>query len=416
MPKLLHRTPKLCRKVDGRAFVTIDGRQIMLGKFGELDAQERYDRVVAEWLANGRRMPIAAPKAAPVTISIIVNEYRRHANATLTKPAASVVWLAIKRVWELYGSTPASDFGPLKLKAVRNGWIEKRLCRSTIHGYVQRIRRMFKWAASNELLPASVWQTLATVEGIARGETKAKEPRKVRPIEDAKVDAVQPHVSRQVWALIQLQRLTGARGGELFPIRAMDIDRSQHEVDRVWLYRPAKHKTEHHGIDRVILFGPQAQSVLAPFLNDRAADEPLFSPREAVRELRRRKAKGSRRPGQLPNTKTTERTVGKTYDRNSYCRAIQRATERAFPLPEHMRNVKGDTPSQQKQKRADAITWRKSHQWHPHQLRHNHATMIRRQAGIEIAQIALGHQKPDTTLIYAERDLGRLVEVVAEFC
>ena len=34
------------------------------------------------------------------------------------------------------------------------------------------------------------------------------------------IDAIKPFVSRQVWALVQLQLLTGARAGELVGMRA----------------------------------------------------------------------------------------------------------------------------------------------------------------------------------------------------
>ena len=42
--------------------------------------------------------------------------------------------------------------------------------------------------------------------------------------------------------------------------------------------------------------------------------------------------------------------------------------------------------------------------WHPNQLRHSAATAIRKQFGLEGAQIILGHSKADVTQIYAERD------------
>jgi integrase len=51
--------------------------------------------------------------------------------------------------------------------------------------------------------------------------------------------------------------------------------------------------------------------------------------------------------------------------------------------------------------------------WHPHQLRHTRATEVRREFDTEAAQILLGHSKPDTTVIYAERDMTRAREVVA---
>ena len=63
---------------------------------------------------------------------------------------------------------------------------------------------------------------------------------------------------------------------------------------------------------------------------------------------------------------------------------------------------------------AQLRAWEKKHHWHPHQLRHNYATHIRRQYGLEIAQILLGHSKADVTQIYAERDTNRALEVAAK--
>jgi integrase len=44
-------------------------------------------------------------------------------------------------------------------------------------------------------------------------------------------------VSRQVWALIQLQLLTGARAGELVGMRPIDLDTS----GRIWMFSPQEH-------------------------------------------------------------------------------------------------------------------------------------------------------------------------------
>ena len=56
-------------------------------------------------------------------------------------------------------------------------------------------------------------------------------------------------------------------------------------------------------------------------------------------------------------------------------------------------------------------TWKAPQHWHPHQLRHNYATDVRRQFGLEAAQILLGHSKADVTQIYAERDMTRAATV-----
>jgi site-specific recombinase XerD len=52
------------------------------------------------------------------------------------------------------------------------------------------------------------------------------------------------------------------------------------------------------------------------------------------------------------------------------------------------------------------------HSWHPHQLRHNAATYIRREFGVEFSKVILGHQSLDMTQIYAEADQEKAREVV----
>ena len=53
--------------------------------------------------------------------------------------------------------------------------------------------------------------------------TAAREPDPIQPVALDQVDAVRPFLSRQVNALISLQLHTGARGGELFRLRPIDI-------------------------------------------------------------------------------------------------------------------------------------------------------------------------------------------------
>ena len=50
--------------------------------------------------------------------------------------------------------------------------------------------------------------------------------------------------------------------------------------------------------------------------------------------------------------------------------------------------------------------------WHPNQLRHNAATRLRKEFGLEMAQIILGHSSPTTTLIYAEADDAKALDVM----
>ena len=67
------------------------------------------------------------------------------------------------------------------------------------------------------------------------------------------------------------------------PVRPSDArrrfghDRLRGRRRAVWVYRPAEHKTEHHGQDRVIYLGPKAQAVVRPRLTGKPT-APLFMP------------------------------------------------------------------------------------------------------------------------------------------
>ncbi len=66
------------------------------------------------------------------------------------------------------------------------------------------------------------------------------------------------------------------------------------------------------------------------------------------------------------------------------------------------------------EERCDACKAAALPHWHPHQLRHTHATEVRRRFGLEAAQVALGHSQANVTQVYAERDLALATKVAAE--
>jgi len=186
---------------------------------------------------------------------------------------------------------------------------------------------------------------------------------------------VEQYLPRQVWAMIQLQLLTGARPGEVTTMRGCDLKTD----GKTWEYRPQRHKTQHCGKSRVVFLGPKAQDVIREFLNT-DMQAYLFSPRDVVDELnarRRAQRKSPMTPSQSKRTRKAKpkRQPGKRYTKDSYRHAIQRACDKA------------DVP-----------------RWHPHQLRHNAATWIRRKTDVDTARTVLGHSTLDVTEIYAEKD------------
>ena len=66
----------------------------------------------------------------------------------------------------LYGHTSEADFGPRALAAVRQNTIGRGWCRTLINRRMERINRAFEWAASQELVPVTVYQALRTLTGL----------------------------------------------------------------------------------------------------------------------------------------------------------------------------------------------------------------------------------------------------------
>ncbi len=375
-------------KSTGRAVVTLDGKDFYLGLWNSKASEVEYDRLIAEWIANGRRLRTAETET---TVSEVLNAYRKFAEGYYRRDGKhtseySLIVDALKVVRELYGRKNADEFGPLALKVVRQRMIDSGRGRSSINKMVGRIRRCFRWATENELVRAEVYHGLMAVSGLKQGRSEARETAPIQPIADADVQAILPHLSQTVCDMVRLQRLTGSRPQDVYNLRPCDVDTSA----EVWLYRPEHHKTEHHGRERVIAIGPKGQEILRPYLL-RAKEDYCFSPAEA--EKQRREAAGLKRKtpqhqGNRPGSNKKRRpktTPGEQYDANSYRRAIHRACDKAG---------------------VD--------RWSPNRLRHSAGTEIRKQFGLEAAQVILGHAKADVTQIYAERDHQKAIEIMRE--
>ncbi len=312
MPALASKIPSYrLHRPSGLGIVCLDGKRIYLGKWNSKESREKYRRVVAEWLANGRRSHGNQPHESIAVVELI-DRYLQFAKTYYQRdgqPTKEVLCIkdALRPLFSLYGRTPAIEFGPLSLKAVRGSMIESGWARNTINDRVFRIKRMFRWATENELLPPSVLHGLQAVPGLKRGRSTARETEPVKPVSEHLIQAVQPHVSAEVWAMIQLQVLTAMRPGEVVLMRGCDLD----TTGKVWIYSLKRHKTEHHGYDRRIYLGPRAQTIVKPFLQSDLAAY-LFCPANAVKAFKqerhsRRKTPLScgNRPGSTHNPNPT---------------------------------------------------------------------------------------------------------------
>lgn len=429
MPRPKNAVPQP-RQHKGRAVLDVYENGIRqtrtLGAWGSPEAEAEYKRFLAEF-ASGKP---AVASGSDLTVNEVLLNYLhfaethyRHTDGTPT----SEVWcirMALKPLRELYGYTPASEFGPKALKTLRDHMIGLQWVRKQVNAAVERVRRFFKWAASEELVPASVFHALQTVTGLRAGRSAAKESDPVKPVDDATVDATLPFVNRHVRGLIEFQRLTGCRPGEACLLRRADIN----TTGDVWLFRPQHHKNAHRGKSREIAIGPKTQELLAEYFTNDPADY-LFSPKRAMEELRAERSANRATPrfpshmrrNTAKRKAKPERAPDERYTTASYGRCVSRACDLAFPPPAPLAKRPEETQRAWEARlttsqKAELAAWRSKNRWHLNQQRHTFATKVRAMpgGGLEAAQVMLGHAHADVTQIYAERNTELAARVAAQ--
>jgi integrase len=307
-------------------------------------------------------------------VSELASLYLDHAVTYYVKPRTGrvtneygLIERALDPMLEVAGSMPIEAVNAATLSAARR-WLLKNTenCRNTVNGKVSRIVRMFTWGADPEqrLVPASVVAELKLLRPLAYGRSSARETDGLEPVSRGVVMSVlaslmdpprrggkrtakrlnrgQMLTRHQLATMIELQLETGMRSSELCGLAWERIDRSR----GVWVYRPAEHKSEHRGKDRLVLIRDVEQALIRRWMRTAGVEGgKLFA-----------------------------------LSRHSYRRAIERACERAG---------------------VGMFT--------PHQLRHTFATETRRASGIDAAQVMLGHSSVKTTERYAGVDLDAVI-------
>jgi integrase len=342
--------------------VRIHGRDHYLGRAGcwsdsrkkpPAQVVEEYHRLIAQFTAaRAENRPVLAP-GHHLTLNELALAYRAHCLKWYRKRGrvtsqVALIGRAVREVLVLFGSTLAADFAPRDLRTVRDR-LERggKHNRDVINGHVRRIRLMFRWGAEQELIPEEIWLRLKAVSSLVRGRSSAREPGKVMPVADKLVDALLPHLSPVIQAIVRVQRMTGMRPCEVCGMRLGDVQ----PVADVWRYtvRDEHNKMAHKGIARVVWWGPKTNKIVKPWLEAArrgGTDAPVFPLQNGT--------------GQMSVM--------------AYRGAIYSACKR-----------------------------RGLEQFAPNQLRHTRATEIRQYFGLEGSQVTLGHESIQTTEIYAEK-------------
>lgn len=230
----------LLHKQSGQARVRIDGHDHLLGPFGSDESRIRYGELIAK-LGGGIPIdPVADSKRGRVprnesdnpgpSVNELCLTFLRHAEGHYVKngkPTSEVDILksVMRPLKELYGMLPAKDFGPLALKAVRAKMVELGWCRGTINAGMSRIRRIFKHAIANELIDPTILLKLQAVAPLLAGRTEAHDNAPRTAVDAENIETVRNIVSPLVRDLIDVQRLSGARSGELLKLTTSMLNR-----------------------------------------------------------------------------------------------------------------------------------------------------------------------------------------------
>lgn len=315
------------------------------------------------------------PANAPATVSELIDRFLTHAETWYKTPPdrkgrrratghAQNFQSALRAAQTVIGHTPINQVTAHHLYAVRDWLLAQRkpngdpLTRDYINRVIKMTKQMFRWGAEPEQdwVQAVVLAELGRVKPLVYGRVEARESEEVEPVPEAHVKSTLQALAelgqskeRALFALrlsvmIEMQWQTGMRPGELCSMNREEISVQRvpatlFEPEReIMVYQPEQHKTRHHKMKRFIFFGPEG--------------------RRLVEDWRPR----CRRDGRFWK-----------YTTGSYRNAIIRVNEQ-FSLP----------------------------YWVPGQIRHSFATRMRSQAGLDVAQLLLGHKHASTTEIYAK--------------
>jgi integrase len=360
-PEYLHH------RASGRAYCTVRGKTVYLGRWHSPESWAAYEEQLAAW--RQAQAPGPAPHASPASsVLAVAAAFLAHAKRAYLfpdgRPTSTVAGyrIAVADLTAQCGGLPAAAFGSAQLRALRALWVGRGHAATTVQKRVGQVRHLFRWAHGEGLVPATV---LASLDVLPPGPGEGgSESDDVPPVAWGHVEPVLPLLRPPLAAVVRLQWWCGCRPGEACAVRGRELNREgTARVGKrtlslgagIWCWQPQWHKNRRKKKDLVYALGPNAQAVLVPFLTD-DPDAYLFTTR-----------------------------TGRRYSVDVYRHRIHAACERLGIPP-----------------------------WNPGQIRHSYLGRVDAAHGLRDASLSVGHASPDTTLLYLEHDLQRAAEIARE--
>lgn len=245
------------------------GRYHYLGATGSDESKAKYAALVAEL---SETKTVAPPiSLAALTVADVVLLFMKHAETHYSTRGRELCMfrLSVRPLLSLFGTLAVADFGPRRLKQLQvsmadGSWTDDQSgwCRNVCNRRLVRIKTLWQWAESEELVPAGTTAALRTVKGLPKNARGVRHTtrRQATPWDD--LQRVLPFCPSPVRIMLELQWWTGCRSQDVRLMRADRIDTDS----PVWLYTPEIDKGDwREGAEespRTIPLGPECQRLL----------------------------------------------------------------------------------------------------------------------------------------------------------
>lgn len=168
------------------AYVTINGKQVYLGKWGSNEAQAAYERLILEWLKTNGQPPIDFTRDGALLVELVTafaEEYKARPQKNLSDYYAFVD--IGQRLGKLFPDKFANDFRIRDLEMFRDSLQEagferkgehQEYTRTYLNKAVNRVKTIFSWGVTKEMVSAEACSRLKFLPPLRRGRTTAPEP------------------------------------------------------------------------------------------------------------------------------------------------------------------------------------------------------------------------------------------------
>lgn len=267
-------------KQSGQARCSVGGKDYYLGPWNSPESRREYAALIDRLSRPAIAEPV--PEAAKTIGTASVNElcllfmadqFKRYTDAAGKQSTECACYLGVIRILkELYGEEPVKDFGPNRLRRSRDKMIAEGWTRKYINKQVSRLRRIFRWGVSVEVVPVKIVTALETLEGLREGDSAAPDLPPRQDVPQEHIDLIKTTLRKRTRDIVDLLLFTGARPGELLSVTTRIIDTS----GPIWTAELVRHKNRWRGQSRTLYFGPRAQRILAEYLKPDEPDARLF--------------------------------------------------------------------------------------------------------------------------------------------